>query len=797
MICVLSGREAEDPAGTAREEGTFEADLAGRTTSFDRRFAEVLGGSPPLHAPALVGLLDEDGAELLKAAFTEAAGGRAHTGLELAITTARGHRRDLELSVAPRRDASGARVGVVGRVRDVTEKKRAARLQSALYEIAATAGSSSELPAFYAAIHDILAKFLYAQNLSIVLHEKERDRLRFAYFADERDVAPETVPLGHGLLERVLSTGRALHVSREARESVAADGVEPRGSPFADWLGVPLSVGGVPFGVLALKSYDDATRFTAEDEAVLAFVSHHVATAIDRRRAQEALRVSEERYRLVFERNLAGVYRSTLHGRILECNPAFARIFGYGSRAEVLAVPASELYPDREGRDTFLARLFTSRTLMNHETRGRRKDGSLVWTIENSAFVVDEETGELVIEGTIIDATEKKHLEEQLQQAQKMDAVGKLAGGIAHDFNTLLTTILGYSDILLSQLTDADPLKEPIFEIKTAGERAAALTRRLLAFSRKQVIEPRVFDLNELVRDSAKMLRRLIGEDVLLVIRHDPELSRVKADPGQLEQVLMNLVVNARDAMPSGGTLLVETRDTELAGAPSLDDNVTMPAGRYVRLSVSDTGVGMDAETKRHLFEPFFTTKDIGKGTGLGLAVVYGIVKQSGGWVFATSEPGRGTTFDVYLPRALEEATRTTRAASGSLVAVGSDETVLLAEDEATVRTLTRSVLASAGFTVLEAKDGASALAAAAAHAGAIHLLVTDVIMPGMSGHELARRLAESRPEMKVLFVSGYTDEALAPRGVVAPRTELLQKPFTPRELVKRVRAVLAGAPST
>jgi PAS domain S-box-containing protein len=774
-------------------DGFFEVDLAGRFTFLNRRLAEMLGREPE----ELLGLdnrsyQDELTATSMYAVFNEVyRTGLPKDGVELEVTTTHGGRRAAELSITLVKDDAGTPTGFRGTVRDVTERKRAARLQSALYEIAATAGSSSDLAELYVAIHGILGSFLYARNVSIALHDKERERLRFPYFVDEKDPVPEIRPLGRGLIERVLTSGRPLHVGRDLRDALVRDGeLEAGGAPFVDWLGVPLRAGGPPFGVLALKSYTEETRFSPEDEEVLTFVSHHVATAIDRKRAEEALRTSEERYRLVFERNLAGVYRTTLAGRILECNQSFARIYGYSSREEMRAVDARSLYPDLEGRDTFLAKLFTARTLSNYEGRGRRKDGSHVWTLENAAFVVDEETGELVIEGTIIDATERKRLQEQLQQAQKMDAVGKLAGGIAHDFNNLLTTILGYSDLLLGQLPADTPLKEPVLEIKTAGERAAALTRRLLAFSRKQVIEPRVLDLNELVRDSAKMLRRLIGEDVLLVIRHDPELSRVKADPGQLEQVLMNLVVNARDAMPAGGTLVIETRETEVAGAGP-DERVVMTPGAYVRLSVSDTGVGMDLDTQRHLFEPFFTTKEVGKGTGLGLAVVYGIVKQSGGYVFASSESGKGTTFDVYLPCVNASAEGWTRPASGGFDALDGTETVLLAEDEATVRNLTRSVLKSAGYTVLEAKDGPSALAASAAYAGEIHLLVTDVIMPGISGRDLARRLGESRPSLKVLFVSGYTDEALAPRGVLEPDTELLQKPFTPRELARRVRAIL------
>ena len=356
----------------------------------------------------------------------------------------------------------------------------------------------------------------------------------------------------------------------------------------------------------------------------------------DRRRAEEALRASEVRYRRLFERNLAGVFRSTVDGRFLECNPAFAHIFGYDSPEELLATPAGALYWKAGDRDALLERIRRERAILGYETSFRRKDGSAVWVLENVTLVPGEGQDAEILEGTMIDVTESKKLEEQIRQSQKMEAVGRLAGGVAHDFNNILTAILGYSDLLGASLSASNPLREEVEGIRNAAQKASALTRQLLAFSRKQVLVIETVDLNALVRDMEKMLRRVIGEDVVIRPSYDPRIGRVRADRGQLEQVVVNLVINARDAMPSGGSIRIETRD----------------APPDVVLSVEDTGTGMDPETILHIFEPFYTTKEKGKGTGLGLATVYGIVEQSGGRIEVSSEPGRGSTFKVLLPRA-------------------------------------------------------------------------------------------------------------------------------------------------
>jgi signal transduction histidine kinase len=407
---------------------------------------------------------------------------------------------------------------------------------------------------------------------------------------------------------------------------------------------------------------------------------------------------------------------------------------------------------------------------------------------------VTERTAELqeAVESLRREALERKQLEEQLAQSQKMEAVGRLAGGVAHDFNNLLTAIKGHLEFLLEDLPLGSVTRSDAEGIEDAANRAASLTRQLLALSRRQVLQPRVLDLNQTVQEMEKMLRRVIGEDVTLSSRMEPALGHVEADAGQVTQVLLNLAVNARDAMPTGGSLTIETANVELDDE-YVRGKLRVESGRYIMLAVSDTGVGMDAETRARIFEPFFTTKEVGKGTGLGLSTVYGIVKQSGGHVWVYSEPGHGTTFKVYLPRVdAPVVAETVRVAAPST----GRETVLLTEDEAAVRVLARRTLERAGYQVLEADGGEAALRLAESHAGTIHLLLSDVVMPGIGGRELAERLQRQRPDVALLFMSGYTDDAILRHGMLVEGTPFLEKPFTPAGLREKVRAVLDAAPA-
>ena len=629
------------------------------------------------------------------------------------------------------------------------------------------------------------------------------------------------------------------------------------------------------------------------------------------------LQASETRYRLLFERSLAGLYRSTVDGRLLDCNEAFSRIFGYPSREACLRETTTALYPDPATRESFVQALRHQRRLSDVETLLRRQDGSPVWVLDNASLLAGNDEGAEVIEGSILDISVRKQAEKhlaqmesryhglleaapdamvvvnqggeivllnvqaekqfgyrrdalvgqkvkniipegfaerlladalrspadalaqqmgtgieltgrrkdgsefpieimlsplesaeavlvtaairdisarrkaeaQLLQAQKMEAVGRLAGGVAHDFNNLLGVITGYSELLLNNVGPQHPGSKMVKEIQKAAERAAGLTGQLLAFSRKQVLQPRILDLNEVVADVEEMLRRVIGEDIQLVTTPGAGLGRIRADPGQIEQVLMNLVVNARDAMPKGGGLILETTNVALDDTYAREHPEIQP-GQFVMLAVSDTGVGMDAHTQAHIFEPFFTTKEEGKGTGLGLATVFGIVQQSGGSVSVYSQLGMGTTCKVYFPRVEDELSRPSQAPPDAPPTRGT-ETILLVEDADSLRVMIREILEGVGYTVLESSDPEDALRRVSTLDAPVRLLLTDVVMPRMSGPDLARSVQIARPEIKVLFMSGYTDEAMGLHGVLDAGTRFIQKPFTANALFRKVREAL------
>jgi PAS domain S-box-containing protein len=476
-------------------------------------------------------------------------------------------------------------------------------------------------------------------------------------------------------------------------------------------------------------------------------------------------------------------------GAIIYVNPAFERVSGWtreealGQNPRILKSGTQDHAVYRRMWDTLAGGEVWTGRLVN-----RRKDGAL-FEEEATISPVRGASGQIVnFVAVKRDVTNETRLEQQLFQAQKMEAIGRLAGGVAHDFNNLLSIITGYGEIVHRRLAAEDPLKGKMEQIVRAAERAAGLTRQLLAFSRKQVLQPRILDLNAVVVDMEKMLRRLIGEDVELATDLAPGLGSVKADAGQIEQVLMNLAVNARDAMPEGGRITIETRNAELDSDYAAAHPPTRP-GPHVMLALSDTGTGMDEATQARMFEPFFTTKELGKGTGLGLSTVYGIVKQSEGYIWVYSEVGSGSTFKIYLPRVDEQASRTTAEVPHALP--HGTETVLLVEDEASLRELLREALASSGYSVLVAGNGAEAVQVAQAHAGAIPIMVTDVIMPGIRGPMIAELLAPTRPEMKILYISGYSDESVTRHGLAGPGRAFLSKPFGPDVLLRRVRETL------
>ena len=675
--------------------------------------------------------------------------------------------------------------------RDITEQKRAEAVSSALYRIAEKTSSAEDLQQFYAAIHAIVGELMYARNFYIAVYDPLTQLLSFPYFVDAEDPTPAPKKLGRGLTEYVLRSGEPLLCSPDVFDDLVRRGeVELIGAPSVDWLGVPLKTASQTFGVLVLQSYSDNVRFRDNDREILTFVSRQLSTAIDHKRNEEALRRSEARYRSLVQSAVYGIYRSSLDGRFLDVNPALVSMLGYGSNEDVLSLdPKRDIFVDPSEQARLIREFQSGVRLDNVEVQWKRKDASPI-TVRLSGRVVSAsgEPGD-VLEIIAEDITERRVLEDQFRQAQKMEAVGRLAGGVAHDFNNLLMVINGYTEVLLEQTEATQPFRQKIEAIQQAADRATTLTRQLLAFSRKQFLELKLVDVNAIVSDMERLLRPLIGENIELIAKLAMDLGRTRADAGQIEQVIMNLVVNSKDAMPSGGKIIIQTANV------SLDDDLRreysyIQPGPYVMLSISDTGVGMDKETQSRIFEPFFTTKEKGKGTGLGLSTAYGIIKQSGGYVFVQSELGRGTTFRIYLPQ-VDEAAEPLSHVRASQASSGGSETVLLVEDEESVRQLVRDTLEAKGYKVLEAEQGHTALQIADAHQGSIDVLITDVVMPGMSGRELAQRLSASHPRTKVLFVSGYTEDAIVHQGVLDPGTAFLQKPFTLQALSRKVRDVL------
>jgi PAS domain S-box-containing protein len=701
---------------------------------------------------------------------------------------------DVSVSSAPL-IIDGRPVAFYALYRNISERKRAEALSSALYRIAEKASAAQDLQQFFAAIHGIVDELMCARNFSIAIHDPESDLLSFPYFVDEHEPAPALRNLGSGLVEYLLRTGEPLLCTPELAQQLQKSGeIELNSPPPPQWLGVPLKVNHRIFGALVLKSYSQNPRFGERDKDVLTLVAQQLAAAVDRKRNEQALRRSEVCYRSLVQTAVYGIYRSSLEGRFLDVNPALIGMLGYNSAVEVLSLdPKADVFADPAEYTRLIDEFRRTGRMDGVEVRWKRHDGAFITVRISGRAVAGGDEPADVLEAIAEDITERRVLEDQFRQAQKMEAVGRLAGGIAHDFNNLLMVIGGYTEVLLSQLTVGHPLFAKAEAIQQASDRATTLTRQLLAFSRKQLLELKIIDVNAIVSDMERLLRPLIGEDIELTTQLEPSVGCTRADAGQLEQVIMNLVVNAKDALPTGGKVCIRTASVMLDDSYRPENTFIKP-GPYVMISVSDSGQGMDRETQARIFEPFFTTKGKNKGTGLGLSTVYGIIKQSGGYVFVQSELGRGTVFTIYFPRVDEpcDALGTTPV---SVAAAGGSETILLVEDEESVRQLVRETLEARGYRVLEAGNGDAAITVAARHSEPIHLVITDVVMPGLSGHELAQQLNSARPGIKVLYLSGYAQDAFPTPSAEAHKA-FLQKPFTLQSLSRKVREIL-GPPAS
>ena len=696
---------------------------------------------------------------------------------------------DVSMSCAPLL-LDGKMAGFYAGYHDISDRRRVEALSSALYRVAEKSSSAHDLQQFFAAVHGIVDELMYARNFYIALYDPSTDLLTFPYFVDEQDTAPAPKKLGRGLTDYLIRAGQPLLATPEVLQAMEERGeVARNGSRSLDWMGVPLKVNNHTFGALVVQTYSKNIRYGERDKEILTFVARQLASAVEIKKNEQALRRSEARYRSLVQSSVYGIYRSSLEGRFLDVNPALITMLGYGSAEEVLLLdPTKDVFAHAEEHNRLIEEFRGTGRLDGIEVKWKRNDGkSITVRISGRAVSSADEPAD-VLEAIAEDVTDRRVLEDQFRQAQKMEAVGRLAGGVAHDFNNLLMVISGYAEVMLSALESDHRLREKALAIQQASDRATTLTRQLLAFSRKQLLELKVVDVNAIVADMERLLRPLIGENVEFVTKFSPEAAQTRADAGQLEQVLMNLVVNAKDAMPTGGTLTIQTEKIVVDESHRRGPTFIRPAD-YVVLSVSDTGMGMDKETQSRIFEPFFTTKEKGKGTGLGLSTVYGIVKQSGGYVMVQSEVGRGTTFQIYLPRVEGVAEKHTTPAAPT--ALGGSETVLLVEDEESVRQLVRETLAAKGYRVMEAANGENGAIVAAQYDGKIDLVITDVVMPGMGGRELVKQLAQTRPETKVLYLSGYTEDAIINEGTMESGAAFLQKPFTLQNLARKVREVL------
>ena len=684
--------------------------------------------------------------------------------------------------------------GIVASFLDVTGLHRMEAERQVISDVIHALNQTANLDQLLQHVHKALKKVLYAENCYVALHDPAEDSFYFPFFVDQFDTTPAPKKLDRSCTAYVFRTGCAMLIPQAEFDRLAAKGeVELVGSPSPAWLGVPLKTPTATIGVLGVQHYQNENAYDTRDLEFLDSVGGHIAIAIERRRAEDALRRSESIFRLLFSQIPLPTWvidQETLG--FIQVNEATVNQYGYTAEEFKKLNTFDILVPEEADR---LREHFRQSSMQGRHVglwKHRKKDGS-VFEVEISSheFLYGDRRVRLVVAQ---DVSQRHQLEEQLRQAQKMEAVGRLAGGVAHDFNNLLMVIKGHTELLLNALPPSDNVSRKIQQIDRAADRATSLTRQLLAFSRMQVLQPRAMNLNTVVEEMGKLLPRLIGEDIELVISAAGDLGTVRADASQMEQVIMNLAVNARDAMPGGGRLLIETSNAELDHSYAAIHPV-VPMGRYVLLAVTDTGTGMDPETQARIFEPFFTTKEQGKGTGLGLSTVYGVIKQSGGFIWVYSELGKGTSFKIYLPR-VDQPAEDAGAGRVSTAAPRGCETVLLAEDEQDVREVAREFLESGGYTVIEASNGAEALRLAAEHKGKIDILVTDMIMPGMTGQELAYHLQQESAGLGVIYMSGYSLNAAAQAVQWDASTRLLTKPFSRNTILRTVRDVLGNAPA-
>jgi PAS domain S-box-containing protein len=673
------------------------------------------------------------------------------------------------------------------------KRRRMEILQDAVYRISQAVESSENLDALYFAVHEIIRDVMPADNFYIAHYYEKEELLTFPYFVDTVDELPKPRKAGRGLTEYVLRTCKSLLANRDVQNKLKnMKEAEMIGAISPIWLGVPLKVAEKPIGIIALQDYSNPDAYGKRELAMLEYVSTQVAKAIERKRAEDALRISEDLNRGIVANTPIGIMYLDNKGTIIYENPTMTRITDVpeGEVSKTIGKRIQDIPEVNNIKiDEMVQKIMAGEPVSNIEIEYKSFFGKNI-TLKIHAAPRRGADGKII--GAIVmceDITDFKKLEAQFLQAQKMEAVGRLAGGVAHDFNNLLTVIFGHAELGMMSLEDSSPVRKHLREIVSIADRTTELIDQLLSFSRKKVIKPRIIDLNEHLANMERMLQRLIGEDVELTFIRKPSLGLIKAEPAQVDQVVVNLAVNARDAMPEGGSLTIETQDVDV-DASFAAAHVGSAPGPYVQLSISDTGHGIDKEIMTHIFDPFFTTKSKEKGTGLGLATVYGIANQNGGFITCYSEKGMGTTFKIYLPR-VEGGEDSQRISTESVSDPSGKETILVVEDEKAVRELAVETLRKFGYDVLESTNGKEALQLCRGLEKNLDLVLTDVVMPGLNGPEFIRQIRALGKHLKVLYMSGYTENSVTNRGILEEGSEYISKPFRPKELISMVRQVL------
>ena len=754
------------------------------------RTDELLGASPwPMIHPEHRALVLERTQRRLSGAA------ESSERMEIKILTKRGAERWVECSLV--NIALKGKPAIVVALTDITDRRKSQDIQSAIFEISEAARSAGSLDELFASLHRVVGRLMAAENFYIALYDPETDLLSFPYFVDQLDEAPAPFTPGRGMTGYVLRTGKPLLATAEAIEELEKAGeVESLGAPSVDWLGVPLTVRDRTIGVLAVQSYSGTVRYGQTEREILSYVSVQAAQAIERTLADKELRESEERYRLALQATQEIMYDWDIPQDKIFWNPNVEKVLGYTLEEMVKVNEAWVKFLHPEDAPRFRAELATAIARdegFHCEYRFRRKSGDYAALLDRGLIIRDSGGNAVRMVGAMIDLSERKRLEDQLREVQKLEAVGRLAGGIAHDFNNLLTALLGSTELLQRRLGEGHLALPELATIHRTARRAADFTQGLLAFARRQVLEPVDLDLNGFLSEALPMLRRMIPENIRIDFRAGIALDTVRADHGQLTQILMNLCVNARDAMPNGGAITISTDNTTM-DADFIANHRGARRGRYVSLAVSDTGSGISPADLERVFEPFFTTKERGKGTGLGLSTVYGIVKQHDGFIYAHSRPGHGSTFTVYLPVA--SAQGEAREVPAETATRGGPETILVVEDEAEVRHILVEALTGLGYRVHQAADGVDAISVLRMDRAGVDLVLTDVVMPRMGGMDLCTAARKIQPDLRFLFSSGYTEDTVHDGFVKKEGVFFLAKPYGIDTLARKVREVLDCKPS-